>query len=67
MTGKLNKFYVGDGINRARIMASSRQLTPGCIAAEEIDTNIQALKDDLDLWAKEMKRLAHARGNLFRD
>lgn len=38
-------------------MARSHQLTAGCIADGEIDTNIQLLKDDLDACAREMKRV----------
>jgi len=57
MTGILNKFYVEHGIQGARVMARSHQLTTGSVSDEEIEANIQMLKDDLDACAKEMKRL----------
>jgi hypothetical protein len=67
MTGILDKFYVEHGIHGARAIARSDQLTPNCISDDEIDTNIQLLKDDLDACAKEMKRLVaiDRRGSLF--
>ena len=67
MTGILDKFYVEHGIHGARVMARSNQLTGGCISDDEIDANIQLLKDDLDACAKEMKRLieVNSRGSLF--
>ncbi len=57
MTGKLDKFYIEHGIHGVRVMARSHQLTVGCIADGEIDSNIQLLKDDLDACAREMKRV----------
>ena len=57
MTGILGKFYVEHDINGARVMARSHHLTGSCIADDEIDANIQMLKDDLDACAREMKRL----------
>lgn len=67
MTGILDKFYVEHGIHGARVVARSHQLTSNCIADGEIDTAIQALKDDLDACAKEMKRVVEVnrRGSLF--
>ena len=67
MTGILDKFYVEHDIHGARVMARSHNLTSGCIADGEIDTNIQMLKDDLDACAKEMKRLVkmNRSGSLF--
>jgi hypothetical protein len=67
MTGILDKFYVEHGINGARMMARSLQLTAGCIADAQIDANIQALKDDLDACGKEMKRRValERRGSMF--
>jgi hypothetical protein len=66
MTGILDKFYVEHGIHGARVMARSHQLTAGCLADDEIDTNIQMLKDDLDACAREMKRLINInRRSLF--
>jgi len=48
-------------------ISRSLQLTAGCISDDEIDTNIQMLKNDLDACAKEMKRLVkvNLRGSLF--
>ena len=57
VTGILNKFYVEHGIQGARVMPRSLQLTACCSSEEEIDTNIELLIDDLEACAKEMKRL----------
>jgi hypothetical protein len=57
MTGILNKFYVEHGIQGARVMARSQQLTAGCRSDDEIDTTIEMLIDDLEACAREMKRL----------
>jgi hypothetical protein len=67
MTGILDKFHVVHGTYGAKVMARSLDLTTGCSSDDEIDTNIQMLKDDLDACAKEMKRLvkANLRGSLF--
>ncbi|HEX8485177.1 hypothetical protein [Sphingomonas sp.] len=66
MSGKLDTFYIEHGIHGARVMTRSHQLTAGCIADGEIDANIQALKDDLDACAREMKRtVAAERRSLF--
>ena len=67
MTGILDKFHVEYGIHGARVVARSLDLTSHCISDDEIDTNIQALKNDLDACAKEMKRLieVNSRGSLF--
>lgn len=66
MNGKLGKFYVEHGIHGARVMVQSHQLTAGCIADGEIDANIQALKDDLDACAREMKeKVAAERRSMF--
>jgi hypothetical protein len=67
MSGILNKFRVEHGIHGARVMLHSDPLTPNCRSDDEIDTNIQMLKDDLDDCAREMKRLleVNRRGSLF--
>ena len=67
MTGILGKFYVEHGIHGARVVARSLQITAGSIEDEEIDTNIQMLKDDLEACAREMKRLIRLNrtGSLF--
>jgi hypothetical protein len=67
MTGILNKFHVEHGLQGARVMARSHQLTPGCTSDSEIDAHIQMLKDDLDACAREMKRLlkVNSSGALF--
>ena len=67
MTGILNKFHVEHGVQGARVMARSNQLTGDCVEDSEIDTAIQMLKDDLDACAREMKRLVavNRRGSLF--
>ena len=66
MTCILDKFFVEHGVHGAKLMARSHQLTAGCTADDEIDTNIQLLKDDLDACAKEMKRLVNVnRRSLF--
>ena len=67
MTGILDKLHVEHGVHGARVMARSLELTSNCISDDEIDTNIQLLKNDLDACAKEMKRLVevNSRGSLF--
>jgi hypothetical protein len=67
MAGVLDKFYAEYSIHGARATARTLQLTPGCRSDSEIDTYIQMLKDDLDLCAKDMKRLItlNNRGALF--
>ena len=57
MTGILGKFYVEHGIQGARVMTRSQQLSAGCRSDDEIDTNIELLIDDLEACAREMKRL----------
>ena len=67
MAGILDKFYVEHGIHGARVMGRSLHLSPDCTSDEEIDANIQMLKDDLDACARDMKRLVemNRRGSLF--
>jgi hypothetical protein len=67
MAGILGKFSVEHGVNGARVIARSNQLTPSCVTDVEIDTIVEMLKDDLDACASEMKRLvkANRRGSLF--
>lgn len=67
MTGILDKFHVEHGLNGARVIARSNQLTGDCNRDDEIDAAVQMLKDDLDACAKEMKRLVelNRRGSLF--
>jgi hypothetical protein len=67
VTGILNKFYVEHGPHGARVMARSLQLSGGCTSDEEIDVNVQMLKDDLEACAREMKRLlkVNRSGSLF--
>jgi hypothetical protein len=57
MTGILDKFYVEHGIQGARVMTRSLQLTARCRSDDEIDTIIEQLIDDLEACAREMKRL----------
>lgn len=56
MTGILHKFHVEHGVHGPKVVARSQQLTGNCIGEAEIDAAIQALKDDLDACAHEMKR-----------
>src|SRR5947209_19628564 len=67
MSGILDKFHVEHGVNGARVVARSHQLTSSCLSDAEIDASIQMLKDDLDACAREMKRLIaiDRRGALF--
>ena len=67
MTGILDKFYVEHGIQGAKVMTRSLQLTAGCRSDDEIDAAIELLIDDLDACAKEMKRLVKINhsGSLF--
>jgi hypothetical protein len=67
MTGILDKFYVEHSSQGVRVLARSQQLTSICASEEEIESNLQTLKDDLDACAKEMKRLLviDRRGSLF--
>jgi hypothetical protein len=65
MTGILDKFYVEHTAQGSKVMARTSQLTSH-IDDDEIDENIQMLKDDLDACAKEMKRLSNInRASLF--
>jgi hypothetical protein len=57
MAGILDKFQVGHGVQGVKVIARSSQLTSDCTTDEEIDAAVQALKDDLDACAREMKRL----------
>lgn len=57
MTGILDKFFVEHGVQGARVMTRSQQLTPPCQSDEEIDATIEQLIDDLEACAREMKRL----------
>jgi len=57
VTGILDKFYVEHGIQGARVMTRSLQLTSGCRTDEDIDASIEQLIDDLEACAREMKRL----------
>jgi len=67
MTGILNKFHVEHGVQGARVLARSFQLSAPCKTETEIDFNIQMLKDDLEHCAREMKRLVkiNSAGSLF--
>lgn len=62
MSGILNKFRVENGIQGARVLTRSLELTAGCNSDTEIDNVIQMLKDDLDACASEMKRLVRING-----
>ncbi len=65
MTGILDKFYVEHSALGAKVMARTPQLT-GHLEDDEIDANIQMLKDDLDACGKEMKRVFRInRASLF--
>lgn len=67
MTGILQKFSVEQSLQGARIIARSEHLTGSCMSDHEIDKAVQALKDDLDACAREMKRrlaIEH-RGSMF--
>jgi hypothetical protein len=67
MTGILDKFHVEHGIQGARVVARSPQLSGYCTSESEIEAAVQMLKDDLDACAREMKRLleVNRRGSLF--
>jgi hypothetical protein len=67
MTGILDRFHVEHGVNGARVMARSLQLTGDYADDGAIDAAIQMLKDDLDACGREMKRLIalDRRGSLF--
>lgn len=67
MTGILDRFYVEHGLQGARVMARSFQLTANCRTDEEIDAQVQLLKEDLDSCARDMKRLLKLdqRGTMF--
>jgi hypothetical protein len=67
MSGILDKVHVEHGINGARVVARSLQLTGYCTTDDEVDEAVQMLKDDLDACAREMKRLleVNRRGSLF--
>lgn len=56
-TGILDKLYVEHGIQGARVMTRSLQLTAASRSDDEIDASIEQLIDDLEACAREMKRL----------
>jgi hypothetical protein len=49
------KMHISGAIVVARPRADD-WLCPGCLSDEEVDANIQSLKDDLDAVAKRMKK-----------
>lgn len=67
MTGILGRFHVDHDTHGARVVARSLQLTGQCSSNDEVDDAVQALKDDLDACAREMKRFIelNGRGALF--
>ena len=67
MTGILDKFHIEHGVHGGRVMARSLNLTGYCVSDAEVDAAVQALKDDLDACAREMKRRLEVdrRGALF--
>ena len=67
MTGILDKFHVEHGMQGARVIGRSPQLTGYCATDDDVEAAIQMLKDDLDACAREMKRLleVNRRGTLF--
>lgn len=67
MSGILGKFHVEHSIYGVRVIARARELTGHCMTDSQIDAAVEALKDDLDACAKEMRRLVevNSRGRLF--
>ena len=48
-------FGYDDGLNGLFVVVEREPLTPGCLTAEEIDTNIDRLKAELDQVGALMK------------
>ena len=48
-------FGYDDGLNGLFVVVEREPLTPGCLTAEEIDTNIERLKAELDQIGARMK------------
>ena len=48
-------FGYDDGLNGLFVVVEREPLTPGCLTAEEIDTNIERLKAELDQVGAHMK------------
>lgn len=48
-------FGYDDGLNGLFVVVEREPLTPGCLTAEEIDTNIERLKAELDQVGARMK------------
>jgi hypothetical protein len=55
MGGRLHAFSFEIDIHGARAIAQRTPLFAGCRSDGEIDTNIQLLKDDLNVVAEQMK------------
>ena len=48
-------FGYDDGLNGLFVVVEREPLTPNCLTAEEIDTNIERLKAELDQVGAHMK------------
>ena len=48
-------FGYDDGLKGLFVVVELEPLTPGCLTAEEIDTNIERLKAELDQVGARMK------------
>lgn len=48
-------FGYDDGLKGLFVVVEREPLTPGCLTAEEIDTNIERLKAELDQVGARMK------------
>ena len=48
-------FGYDDGLNGLFVVVEREPLTPNCLTAEEIDTNIERLKAELDQVGARMK------------
>lgn len=48
-------FGFDDGLDGLFVVVEEEPLSPGCLTAEEIDSNIERLKADLDRVGRQMK------------
>lgn len=53
--GVAENFGYDDGLKGLFVVVEREPLTPGCLTAEEIDTNIERLKAELDQVGARMK------------
>lgn len=56
MTATVGKFGFQFDASGAHVTVNGLSLCPGCLSDEQVDEQIQWLKDDLDMIAMQMKK-----------